>query len=116
MNETFRIRFGFSRSDNRQSKTCTEQSRSIQNRKWVRLFAIVIALTVCGARAEAQQPTKVPRIGYLTSTSLSAIAARTEAFREGLRELGLRGGEKHCHRVAICGGKFRSPAQRLQPS
>ena len=37
---------------------------------------------------EAQQPTKVPRIGYLIASSPSAIAARTEAFRQGLRELG----------------------------
>jgi putative ABC transport system substrate-binding protein len=34
----------------------------------------------------AQQPAKVPRIGYLTATSL--VTARTEAFRDGLRELG----------------------------
>jgi len=39
--------------------------------------------------AQAQQPNKVARIGYLSSTaSLSAISARTEAFRQGLRELG----------------------------
>ena len=38
--------------------------------------------------AEAQQPTKVPRIGYLTGNFPSAIAERTEAFRQGLRELG----------------------------
>ena len=38
--------------------------------------------------AEAQQPTKVPRIGYLTGVSLSANSARIEAFRQGLRELG----------------------------
>jgi putative tryptophan/tyrosine transport system substrate-binding protein len=38
--------------------------------------------------AEAQQPTNVPRIGYLTASSLSAISTRTEAFRQGLRELG----------------------------
>ena len=66
-------------SDNRKS--------AIQNRKWAGLFAIVVAFTVCGARAEAQQP-KVPRIGYLTAVSLDAFAARTEAFRQGLRELG----------------------------
>ena len=35
-----------------------------------------------------QQPTKIPRIGFLGFTSLSAIAARIEAFRQGLRELG----------------------------
>jgi putative ABC transport system substrate-binding protein len=38
--------------------------------------------------AHAQERAKAPRIGYLTATSLSAIAARTEAFRQGLRELG----------------------------
>jgi ABC-type uncharacterized transport system substrate-binding protein len=38
--------------------------------------------------AEAQQPKKVPRIGYLTSTSPSAQSARIEAFRQGLSELG----------------------------
>src|SRR5437879_2503262 len=38
--------------------------------------------------AQAQQPTKIPRIGYLTNTSLTGNAARTEAFRQGLRELG----------------------------
>ena len=36
----------------------------------------------------AQQPTKIPRLGYLSAASPSAIAARTEAFRQGLRELG----------------------------
>jgi putative ABC transport system substrate-binding protein len=38
--------------------------------------------------ATAQQPTKVPRIGYLTPNPLSAHSARYEAFRQGLRELG----------------------------
>jgi hypothetical protein len=37
--------------------------------------------------AEAQQPKKVPRIGYLGGASLSAIPERIEAFRQGLREL-----------------------------
>jgi putative ABC transport system substrate-binding protein len=88
MQRKFRIQFGVSLSDNRKSETCTEPRRSIQNRKWVGLFAIVVALTVCGARAEAQQPTKIPRIGFLAAVSLTSIAARTEAFRQGLRELG----------------------------
>jgi putative ABC transport system substrate-binding protein len=38
--------------------------------------------------AEAQQTKKVPRIGYLNGASPSAISARIEAFRQGLRELG----------------------------
>ena len=54
----------------------------------------ITVLTLCAMLfalcfpAEAQQPTKIPRIGYLTGPSLSANAARIEAFRQGLRELG----------------------------
>jgi putative ABC transport system substrate-binding protein len=38
--------------------------------------------------AQAQQPTKVPMVGYLSTTSHSTNATRIEAFRQGLRELG----------------------------
>jgi putative tryptophan/tyrosine transport system substrate-binding protein len=49
------------------------------------LCAMLFALCL---RAEAQQATKVPRIGYLTGSSPSARSARIEAFGQGLRELG----------------------------
>ena len=49
------------------------------------LFAGLFALSF---PAEAQQQAKVPRIGYLSGASLSAISARIEALRQGLRELG----------------------------
>jgi hypothetical protein len=54
------------------------------------LSSILIAALVLflGAAVEAQQPKKVPRVGYLAASSLSATSARTEAFRQGLRELG----------------------------
>jgi len=52
------------------------------------LSLIAFVLVVAGVVAQAQQPTKVTPIGYLTTVSLSANAARTEAFRQGLRELG----------------------------
>jgi putative ABC transport system substrate-binding protein len=48
------------------------------------LCALLFALCFS---AEAQQPKKIPRIGYLTAASLSAIPHRIEAFRQGLREL-----------------------------
>ena len=38
--------------------------------------------------AQAQQPKKVPRIGFLVGESASLAAPRTQAFRQGLRELG----------------------------
>jgi len=49
------------------------------------LSAMLLALSI---PTEAQQPTKVPRIGYLAASSLSANATRMEAFRRGLLELG----------------------------
>src|SRR5947208_14035624 len=49
------------------------------------LCAILFALCL---RAEAQQPTKIPRIGYLGASSPTTNTARIEAFRRGLRELG----------------------------
>jgi putative ABC transport system substrate-binding protein len=51
----------------------------------VALSALLFALNLS---AEAQQTTKMPRIGYLSVLSLSAMADRVEAFRQGLRELG----------------------------
>jgi len=80
MNKKFRIRFFAFPSDNRKSK--------ITNPKWVGAFAFVITFATCGAVAPAQQPTKIPRIGFLLATSPSSNAARYEAFRQGLRELG----------------------------
>jgi putative ABC transport system substrate-binding protein len=38
--------------------------------------------------AEAQQPKKVARIGFLATVSPSTISDRVDAFRQGLRELG----------------------------
>jgi putative ABC transport system substrate-binding protein len=71
------------------SKSFPENPKSaIQNRKLVGAVALVVTFAMCGAVATAQQPTKVPRIGYLSVASLSGMADRIEAFRQGLRELG----------------------------
>jgi putative ABC transport system substrate-binding protein len=51
-------------------------------------LVIVVAMLAFVNLAEAQQPKKIPRIGYLIATSPSSYATRTEAFRRGLRELG----------------------------
>ena len=51
-------------------------------------FFLIIAFLGGVAIAEAQQPTKVPRIGFLVANSPSVYTARIEAFRQGLRELG----------------------------
>jgi hypothetical protein len=49
---------------------------------------VAVVLLAFGVVAEAQQPLKIPLIGRLSPGSPSANTARTEAFRQGLRELG----------------------------
>jgi putative tryptophan/tyrosine transport system substrate-binding protein len=58
--------------------------------KKVALPSILVAVVLLAVAviAEAQQPTKVPRIGYLTSTDPATEAIRFEPFQAALRELG----------------------------
>jgi putative ABC transport system substrate-binding protein len=56
-------------------------------KKKISVLAICAMLFALGFSASAQQP-KVPRIAWLTGSTLSSNAHRTEAFRQGLRELG----------------------------
>ena len=49
------------------------------------LFLFAASVLISFHPASAQQPTKVPRIGYLAAALRSS---RHEAFRQGLRELG----------------------------
>ena len=72
------------------------------------LGAWLLALYVS---AEAQQPAKIPRIGIATAQPLSAVAARHEAFRQGLRELGYVEGKNIVIEYRSAEGKFdRLPA------
>jgi putative ABC transport system substrate-binding protein len=80
MIEKASLRVLSSSSDNRKSK--------IQNLKWAGLFAIVVALTACGARAQAQQAGKIFRIGFLDPSNASGSAVFVEAFRQELNKLG----------------------------
>lgn len=58
-------------------------------RNWRLLFGLILSLLFAvSLSADAQQPKKLHRIGFLTATSVSAVSARIEAFRQGLRELG----------------------------
>jgi putative ABC transport system substrate-binding protein len=57
-------------------------------KKTITVLTLCTVLFALCVPANAQQATKIPRIGYLTGTSLSTNAARNEAFRQGLRELG----------------------------
>jgi hypothetical protein len=68
-----------SHSDNRKSK--------IQNPKWAAVLAIVATFVFGGVEGVAQQPKKIPRIGYLSGIDAATESARAEAIRLALREL-----------------------------
>ena len=57
-------------------------------KKFFSLIAIVVALAGFGPIADAQQPKKVPRIGYLSATDPASDSTRSEPIRLALRELG----------------------------
>jgi putative tryptophan/tyrosine transport system substrate-binding protein len=87
VHKKFRISFGMPCSENRKSKTSTDVGRSIQNRKWAGLFAIVVALIACGATAEAQQTRKqVYRIAILSPATRPRPVI--DALQQRLRDLG----------------------------
>ena len=56
-------------------------------------FFLCMLLFGIGSVVQAQQPTKVPRIGFLATVSPSTISDRVAAFRQGLRELGYMEGK-----------------------
>ncbi len=98
--------FGY--SGNLKSKTCpfdvlragSEISRRIENPKWLGLWVFAL-LVVTGAGAEAQQPTKIPRIGYVSGTGdVSNQGPYVEALRQGLRDLGYVEGKNFSDRVS----------------
>ncbi len=92
-----RLRMDFCSAFNRKSK--------IQNLKWVGIVAIGVTFALCGAVAQAQQPKKVPVIGFLSGTTAAATAANIEAFRRGLRELGYAEGKSIAIEYRFAEGK-----------
>src|SRR5512132_1548519 len=78
-----------------------------------RKLSIFIFLTVILASvlfAEAQQPKKVPRIGYLSATDPASDSTRIEPIRLALRELGYMEGQNIAIEYRYAEGKFdRAP-------
>src|SRR5207249_10796091 len=83
MTKVFRSSFLSFHSDNLKSK--------IQNRKLVGIVALLVLLVGYVGLAQAQQPTKVPRIGFVTGASPEG--PYVEDFRRGLRDLGYNEGK-----------------------
>ncbi len=87
----------------------TDLKFAIRNLKSAMLVAALL-FALCHS-ASAQQPAKVPRIGFLSALSASPMASRVETFRQGLRELGYVEGENIVIEYRYADGKFeRLPA------
>ena len=82
------------------------------NKRKLGSFALCAMLFALCASAEAQQPTKVPRIGFWLSPRRSFFPARVEAFRQGLRDLGYIEGKNIVMEYRSAEGKLES-APRL---
>jgi ABC-type uncharacterized transport system substrate-binding protein len=70
------------------------------------IWLLITVLLTTAPTSEAQQPEKVPRIGFLITSSPSAIAPRMDAFRQGLRELGYVEGKNIVIERRHAEGKF----------
>jgi hypothetical protein len=57
-------------------------------KKIIRVLTLCAMLFALGVSASAQQPKKVPRIGYLSPFDPVAESTRSEATRLALREFG----------------------------
>jgi len=109
------------RSRGWQSRTCAKPGRSIQNPRSlfptienpkskiqnvvVGLLAIAFTFTFGGVVAQAQQPKKVPRIGYLSPGDATGDSIRRESIRLALRERGYIEGQNIATEYRYAEGK-----------
>jgi putative ABC transport system substrate-binding protein len=71
-----------------------------------RLILVALILLSVAVMAEAQQPKKVPRIGFLFNTSAADFASRIDVLRQGLRELGYVEGKTILFEFRYAEGNF----------
>ncbi len=72
---------------------------------------VAMMLLAVGVTAQAQQPKKVSRIGYLSSFHPASESARSEGIRLALRELGYIEGQNIATEYRYAEGKLdRLPA------
>ena len=67
---------------------------------------VAVVLLALGMIAEAQQPKKIPRIGYLSNLDPATESARAEAIRQALRELGYIEGQNIATEYRYAEGKL----------
>jgi putative tryptophan/tyrosine transport system substrate-binding protein len=67
---------------------------------------LLLALVLVPFLADAQQPAKVPRVGFLLFPPHSSIAEPLDAFRQGMREFGYVEGQNIVIEYRYADGKF----------
>ena len=77
----------------------------------VRSILVVVVLLAVAVITEAQQPKKVPRIGYLSGGDAARESTRSEAIRLGLRELGYIEGQNIAIEYRYAEGKLDRASQ-----
>ena len=83
---------------------------SSDSRKSVGIVTLAVSFAICGAVAQAQQPKKVPRIGYLSPIDPASESTRSEGIRLALRELGYIEGQNIAIEYRYAEGKLdRAP-------
>src|SRR5262245_23691915 len=90
-------------------RVTSEESRENMNRKITILALCAMLLALC-LSAEAQQPAKIPRIGYLSNADPATDSARAEGIRLALREIGYIEGQNIAFEYRYAEGKVdRAP-------
>ena len=73
---------------------------------WLSRFLVVLLVFALCIAAEAQQPKKIPLIGYLSNSNRSGSAARSEGIRFALRERGYIEGQNITIQYRYADGKI----------
>jgi len=74
--------------------------------RFMTFWLLTAALLTALPSARAQQPAKIPRIGFMSVGSQALIGARIEAFKQGLRERGYVEGKNIAIEWRFAEGKF----------
>ena len=84
----------------------------MKSHRGIKTVLLLIGLVLAAVQsAQAQEPTKIPGVGLLNTNAAAAFTARTEAFLQGLRELGYLEGKNIQVEYRFAEGKLdRLPA------
>jgi putative ABC transport system substrate-binding protein len=74
-------------------RVIVSRTRCAMKKAGLSSILIAVVLLAVGVIAEAQQPKKISRVGFIGASSASSGGHYLEAFRHGLRDLGYVEGE-----------------------